>query len=378
MKRKNLSEKADKRRRAKVIIGYETSGEPVVKWAHGNTIKELENSIAEIKKTYIGGTEVQREVIFGSYAKDWYDTYKKPHLSASSRQNYSSAFNKHILPKFGDRQMKGITAMQLQSFLNSLDCGTSLMGDITSILKNTFAMATAQGVIDRDPAAALKKPKTEKESKRALTPEETKATLKLIESHSDGLLLALLYYTGLRRGEVLGLMWSDIDFVNMSLHVERDVDFATGHIGTCKTENSVRDVPIPDELLKMLKEERGIGYIIKAPRTGEHWAQSTYVRHWKAIQKDIEEITKQECVLTAHFYRHNYASLLYAAGVDVLSAQKFLGHADPSTTMRIYTHLSDSMQKEDAKKIDAAFKKNFLSLPNDCQNGGSKSRNALN
>jgi len=154
------------------------------------------------------------------------------------------------------------------------------------ILTNCFTLANAQGMIDRNAAEALKPPKAERTSRRALTTQETAAVQTVIDTHPDGLLLAILYYTGLRRGEALGLRWSDVDFSARTLRVERDIDFVTGKVGTVKTNTSVRTVSVPDELHALLIKTRqiGTGFIIRAPKTGEFWPQATFVRHWRSIQ----------------------------------------------------------------------------------------------
>ena len=188
--------------------------------------------------------------------------------------------------------------------------------------------------------------------------------LNVIDTHSDSLLLAILYCTGLRRGETLGLRWLDVDFSARTLRVERDIDFVTGKVGTVKTNTSVRTVPIPDELYALLNKARQIGivYIIRAPKTGEFWPQATFVRHWRSIQAALFKAAPgiendgKGSILTPHYFRHNYASILYRSGVDVLSAQRYLGHTDPTTTMRIYTHLADEMQLKDAEKVRKAFR----------------------
>lgn len=190
--------------------------------------------------------------------------------------------------------------------------------------------------------------------------------LKVIDTHADGLFLAILYYTGLRRGEALGLRWSDIDFSARTLRVERDIDFVTGDVGTVKTATSVRTVPMPDALVAMLQKNRqiGSGYVIRAPRNGSHWSQATFMRHWRLIQAALLnaapaiEHEGAGSILTPRYFRHNYASILYRSGVDVLSAQQFLGHTDPATTMRIYTHLADETQMKDAEKVRRAFMNN--------------------
>ena len=85
------------------------------------------------------------------------------------------------------------------------------------------------------------------------------------------------------------------------------------------------------------------------------------MRHWRLIQAalfDTAPVIKHEgagSILTPHYFRHNYASILYRSGVDVLTAQQYLGHADPATTMRIYTHLADETQLKDAEKVRKAF-----------------------
>lgn len=198
--------KERKRLRAKITVGHMPDGKPIIKYASGYSDRELEAHKTELRKKYIGGAEVQREVLYGQYVTEWYAAYKKPHLSASSRASYASIINRYILPDLGNRQMRAITATQLQMHVNSFsNMGTTVLTYIVSILQNTFRLAAAQGIIDRNPADALKRPKTEKATKRALTSDEKAATLSVIETHPDGLFLALLYYTGLRRGEVLGL-----------------------------------------------------------------------------------------------------------------------------------------------------------------------------
>ncbi|MEG1523985.1 MAG: site-specific integrase [Clostridia bacterium] len=355
--------KAKKRLRAQVTVGHDLGGRPIYKWASGYTKKESAANKEELIKTYVGGIKVNRDVSFGEYANKWYETYKKPNIGESSQVNYRGALNGKLLPAFGDRQMKSITAMQLQEYMNSF----SGKGDTTitypfTVLKGVFRMAAAQGIIDRDPASALIRPKSCGESKRELTEAETSVTMQLIDTHPDGLLLAILYYLGVRRGEALGLTWADINFSEKIVHIVRDVDFVVADIGTCKSDYSVRDIPVPDALFSILQKKRGIGYLLRAPRSGQYWSQSTYVKHWKKIQAayimcdpSIESDESGKSVLTAHYFRHNYASLLYDAGVDVLTAQKYLGHSDPATTLRIYTHLGKRKKKDAVKKINKAF-----------------------
>lgn len=173
-------------------------------------------------------------------------------------------------------------------------------------------------------------------------------------THEHGLLLLVLYYTGVRRGEALGLQWRDIDFKNRTVHIQRDIDFIdNGAVGDLKSKAANSVIPILNELCRALNAVRGIGesFVFTAPVTGKQLSLSTYRRRWTQLMtamwecdNSIESVPikakeKRRSILKAHHFRHNYASILYDAGIDVLSAMKWLGHNDVKTTLAIYSHL---------------------------------------
>lgn len=370
--RKKLSEKADKRRRAKVVVGHDRDGEPIVKYASGRTKAELEANKDELRRTYIGGEKIQRDVTFGEYAQLWFETYKKGRLSAGTDGNYNTALNIHLLPAFADRRLQAITAADLQRFMNSKSgLGKSSIGYLNTIIQHVFARAASEGIIDRNPAAGLSKPKTELSARRALTDNEISTTLAVGGTHPKGLLLLLLYYTGLRKGEAAGLRWSDVDFQNGMISVERDYDFKTDNIGLPKTKASIRTIPMPVELQAALKAVRGIGdaYIFQWLYTGRVAPIEEYSQAWDSLSAALIDYDKKiesrkgRSILTAHYYRHNYASILYNAGVDVLTAQRWLGHANVNTTLSIYAHLSKEKEMKNVDKLAGIFEKVAKRLP---------------
>ena len=344
----------DGRYRSKVVVGYKTDGSPVVKWISGRTKKELEEARAAAK-----GMLSKKTLTFEQYATQWYKAYKEPFLSPAGKQSYESVFNTHLFPAFGYRPLTAITAAELQSFMSAKqECAASLLSKLKTYICAIFRSAYSEGLIERDPSAALTRPKGEVRHRRALTEAETKAVLKVAEESPDGLFLYLLYYTGMRKGEVCGLMWQDVDLKNRVIKVRRDIDFVTDEVGKLKTPSSVRDIPIVDELLPHL--QKGIGFVIT--RNGEHLTASSVNALWSRLSRQIAkcdgvETRGNQSVLSPHYFRHNFASVLYSAGVDVLSAQKILGHANPQTTMQIYTHLQECEQDKNAEKIRSAFKR---------------------
>ena len=383
--KKKLSEKADRRYRAKVTVGHKPDGTPICKYVSGSTRKELSAAVEELRRAYLYGViEERKDTLFGQYAAQWYEVYKRPNISISSRKTYANILNNVIFPVLADRQIRAITAEDLQSILNANAnrCASDL-GYISSILKNIFTLACSQGIIDRDPAAAIKKPSAKKESRRALTEAETRAAIKVMDTHPQGFFLALLYYTGLRRGEAVGLQWQDIDLKHMTLHVRRDYDFKAKAMGDVKTPSSIRSIPIPEELVRRLIPRRGVGEALVFPDPkGKPWNNGSLYYLWQdlmaAMAQEEPSIETKEVVLrhhgtrsapvpisilTPHYFRHNYASRLYAAGVDVLAAQRIMGHANSRTTIEIYTHLSELAMEDSATAIRKAFAHDINSQP---------------
>lgn len=360
-----MTKQKDGRYRAKVTVGHDAEGRPVYKYASGQTKRELEENKEKLRQEFVLGiTDDRKDILFNAYMEEWYNLYKKPHLAMGSRKAYASIMNKRIIPALDKKQLRAVTAGDLQAILNDMSgMGRTTIGYAKSILENVCRRAYASGILDRDISVALVKPQSTGETKRALTAAETAAALKVGAEHPEGLLLLILYYTGLRRGEALGLQWGDVNFSDMTITVARDIDFLTNAPGELKTECSKRTVPMPPALADALRPLRGIHnvYILQAPNTHQHLSQSTYKRRWERLMKAMcevgEDIESEDgvSILTPHYFRHNYASVLYNAGVDVLSAQKFMGHAKIETTLGIYAHLAEGREAENAEKVRNAF-----------------------
>ena len=368
----------DKLFRAKVRIGHTKDGKPIDKYISAHSKEELEKKKEATRLHFIYGKPIPKAMLFFEYAEKWYRTRKEPFISLASKSSYKSCFIRHLLPAFGLMSLKAIDATQLQEFVNEFS-GTS-KSQITLVvgtLKAIFSTAYAEGYIDRDPSAALIRPKSSrKEKRRPLTLEETHNILEVADSHPDGLILSVLYYLGLRRGEALGLKWGDFDFENDQVHIVRDIDFVgpTAQEGKLKTEAADRFVPIPPELKEKLLQEKGWPdeYVFHTDN-GLPLSQATFKRKWCGLMLAANcaewrvvpegtnrpgDILKQvKPRLTPHYFRHNYVTLLYESGIDPLIAMKIVGHTDYQTTANIYPHVRDDMLRKATVNMGKVFQK---------------------
>lgn len=145
---------------------------------------------------------------------------------------------------------------------------------------------------------------------------------------------ATAFYAGLRRGELIALRWSDVDFAKSEIRVERGWDDAERHPVAAKSDKGRRTVPIPAALSNYLRELRAStwteGYVFGREPVQARTLTNRAEKAWKAAELDP---------ITLHESRHTYASLMIAAGVNFKALSEFMGHSDISITLDRDGHL---------------------------------------
>ena len=188
----------------------------------------------------------------------------------------------------------------------------------------------------------------------------------------------IMMYAGLRRGEMIPLLWSDIDFENKTISVNKSVRVVGGKLtvvhGKAKTENSIRTVHIPQKLVDYLKncEKENLLVAVSGKNcmhTEQSWRSmwNSYLAELNFKYGDFEYIVnfnkpkshfapvKIPMVIpniTPHWLRHTFITLMYLAGVDVMTAMEQAGHSNIQTTMAIYTHLDKEYKQKSINKMD--------------------------
>lgn len=333
----------------RVLVGKNDAGKPLYKWATGNSLDELHDAVVQIYVDYglierflvNGNVPPEKRLTFREYTDNWMKTYKDVSLKPTTLSGYRSMLRSHFYPAFGKRVFCQITTKELQDFLNARsDLSRKYLSDMVKFFGMITRDALEDGVVDRDITASRKLviPSNKKTVREALSLEDFLDVVDHLNMLTvrDRRFMALLMYTGLRRGEALGLRWEDIDQKHMLVHVCRNVTYhtSTALVGTPKTKNGYRDIPLVPHLIRILEPIEPTGYIITSTKkTEEPICHSTFIRTWKRISSTIDLHGA-----TPHIFRHTYLTILAGLNINVKTLQAIAGHGDIQITMNRYVH----------------------------------------
>ncbi len=281
---------------------------------------------------------------------------------------------KILTPYFQGATLQNITPMDIQKYLvflrteyngkNGVGLAAKTVHHHYNLLHLIFAYAERQEMIDRNPINRVEAPRKEKKPINAFTSEQAKSFLHLLEGSAADFrcMMLLLLTTGMRRGELCGLQWRDVDFQKGTVSIWRNVSYTpeTGIVvGTPKTANGLRTIPLMPSVLTALnalrqsaaQQEKSEAFIF--PRKDDANAPRMPDSITRRLKRFMEKNDLPD--LSPHDLRHSCASLLLASGADVKSVQEILGHADASTTLNFYVKSDLSQMRSATNKYAAAF-----------------------
>ena len=310
------------------------------KYIRGKTREELEQKVLEAQILMKSGVDISNDETFAHFAQTWYDVYKKPYLRESSQTAVKYVLNQHILPYLGGYRVRDITPMQIQAIMASLSGkSNSLQSKVLIHLRSIFKAAQENGLVAKSPVSSMLKAGGKKTpEKTALTPAESQQLLDRVENQRARTFLLIALHTGMRRGEIAGLMWDDIDFDSKIIHIRRNAvmgRYETTISENLKTAAGKRDVPLSEELEAWLlarKKNTHSQYVLSM-KNHQPLTKSSYKSMWKLIERELPDTH-----VTAHILRHTYITRLFEAGLDIKEIQYLAGHSTVDMTLRVYTH----------------------------------------
>ena len=308
----SLRKRKDGRWEGRYTAGCDpTTGKPIHKSVLAKTQSEakekLKQAIAEAEKLDMSRA---KSYTLGAWIKLWYEVYAEPRLREKTKDYYLNYIDNHIIPELGNTPLEKLTTIQIQKFYNDLQksgriqrythiklkdkgLSTRVVRGIHTLLNNCLEQAVAERLLLANPAKGCRLPKLEKREMKILP--EDKIGPYLAEAERRGLLAAfyLELTTGLRRDELLALLWTDLDVENMTISVSKQVNRINGElvVSQPKTPNSIRKLAIPQRAVELLVEEHAkhphSPYLFVSPKTGTMFDPDSFRHTHEKILKAI-------------------------------------------------------------------------------------------
>ena len=365
----NIRKRSDGRWEGRYTAGHDpVTGKRITKNVLGKTQAEVREKLRRtIEETR--GLDVARagEYTTGQWLEVWFNDYAMLKVRPSSHQTYRGYLDHHIKPYIGNIPLTKLSSLDLQRLYKKLlsdgrvdrieskkqpkGLSAKTVRNIHQIISSALKLAVEQKLIARNPAEGCALPKVERKEMQTLPVEQLTSFLR--EAKESG--VYEMYYidlaTGLRRGELLGLKWSDIDLEKGDLRVQRQIGRIDGKIieMPLKTKNAYRTLPLSTEAIDVLMQQRiktgNSEWVFPSPTGGPMSPDS--VLHM------LHRVLKRAGLPKVRFHdlRHTFATLALQNGVDIKTVSSMLGHFSAGFTLDTYAHVTTSAKRDAAKTM---------------------------
>lgn len=388
---KGIRQRKDGRYEARAIVNGEKIN--IIK----TTLKECISEFDEAKKMAINYMDAKRaNITLNEWFEEWFEKYKKPYIKETSiyptRSKYLNTFGVAI----GDMKIRAINNIDIQDVINDMQNkgrATSSMRTALGIIRDCMESAKNNRIITINPCFDIKVCWENKTVlRRFLSKEEQELFLNKSKSNNDWYyeMFYIMLHTGMRAGEVGGLKWEDVDYENKCIHINRSLScqYEKGkkvmRLTTPKTHNSYRTIPFMGDVENMLKSQYKKQQIVKN-NLGDRWREEVGLENFvftstmgspvtryiaeKQINKIVNEINEEEIFnairenrvpklfekVYPHALRHTFCSRCFECNMNPKVVQGLMGHQHYSTTIDIYTHVTNEKIDDEISKFNIAL-----------------------
>lgn len=363
-----------------------TDGKVKKKYFYGKTKKEVTDKVNELLNQLRTGTYVEPcKMTLYEWLCTWLDTFNSD-IRMTTKVNYETYVHKHIRNTIGNYKLCELNTLIIQKFYmdksknGRLDGAGGLSPKTLRNLHNMLHKALNQAVyldmIQKNPTDFVVLPKRHKKEMRYFTIKEQQKLQEIIRGHRMEMAVLLDLYTGIRQGELLGLIWKDVHInpdgnsyirITQTLNRIKNPDSTSEHktilvVNEPKTNHSIRTVPLLPEIAERLERHRQEqenyhirnGYpppeFVFTSTTGTPIEPRDFQRDFKKILKkyNIREIN-------VHGIRHTYAVRALESGMSIKTLSAILGHSSTAFTMDVYGHVTEEFKNDEVSRM-----RNFL------------------
>ena len=358
-----IRKRSDGRWEARIIIGHKNDGTPMYKSAFAKTQKSALKELHQLIELYrdVDLTEDCRMTL-GEWLDKWLDEYMIFTIRESTLDSYRAMVKNQVKPFIGGKQIASLTTADMQKFYNKIKkegrvrehpihgktLADSMVRGIHMMLHEALDTAVKERLIAKNPTNGTTVPKCNYPEKQILGDSQLETFLEAIkgEEYWDTFFYVEVM-TGLRRGEICGLKWQDINFEENKLQVKRSVSVKKDggvSIGETKTESGVRCIQMPPSVAELLQNRK--------QRAITEWVFPNFMHPEQPISpatayRKLKLILKHAGLPLIRFHdlRHTFATHATHGGVDPKTLAGILGHTNASFTLDTYTHVTSDMQK---------------------------------
>ena len=358
-----IRKRSDGRWEARIIVGHKNDGSPMYKSAFAKTQKSALKQLHQLIELYrdVDLTEDCRMTL-GEWLDKWLDEYMIFTIRESTLDSYRAMVKNQVKPFIGGKQIASLTTADMQKFYNKIKkegrvrehpihgktLADSMVRGVHMMLHEALDTAVKERLIAKNPTNGTTVPKCNYPEKQILGDSQLDTFLEAIKGHEywcDFFYVEVM--TGLRRGEICGLKWQDINFEENKLQVKRSVSVKKGggvSIGETKTETGVRSILMPPSVAEVLQNRK--------QRAITEWVFPNFMHPEQPISpatayRKLKIILKHAGLPLIRFHdlRHTFATHATHGGVDPKTLAGILGHTNASFTLDTYTHVTSDMQK---------------------------------
>lgn len=367
----SIYQRSDNGRWIAVMFVETNSGDgPRRKYFSGNTRNDVVRQLKILQRQVDDGVVIHdSSVTVEQLFVRWHQDVLKHQVTANTAENYKTIAVHHIIPTLGKTKIVKLTTNEVDRLLSkkiATNLSVSTVKRIRSILAQALDQAMRWGWVGRNVAKLARSPRETRREGRSLTPEQARGLLESLHGHRNEALYALMLSTGLRRGEALGLKWTDFDEEHGLLYVRRQLkrEGAVLVVADTKTARSRRTINLPSAMLTALLEHRQ-RQDEKSQALGSAWAASGFIFTsdiGTAFEpRNLHREFKKICLDAGlgdwhpHELRHSAASLMLANGVKLQVVSEVLGHSSIRMTADVYGHILNPDRQAAADIMNATL-----------------------
>jgi integrase len=333
------------------------------------TKKEAEAAERQVRAEHDQGVRInEADISLATFFDQWLSAYAPNRLKPSTAERYEQLARLYIKPAIGKLTMRQIRPYHIELCCQEVTAqgrSSTTALRVYSLLHLVLRQAVRKWqLLPRNPAEAVERPKAPKPQTTTPNLMELAKLLQLGDTNPLGMIFRFAALTGMRRGEVLALRWSDVDFVAGTVSVRGSVRRLSKGRGmirmTPKRDTSVRQLELSGEVSELLKEQRRRQLQEKMRERLDYVDEGVVFANPLGGYRDPDHITRTWKKLARsaglgdirlHDLRHSLATRLLELGVEAKVVQEILGHSSYSTTMNIYSHVSRSLQADAMKRV---------------------------